>query len=123
MGCGPGIRLKVVTERDPEREVVPGDEAETYEAEAREADATEYGHGTPVKVEIGPAPMSAFAVSFDADTVEALRERAAAEGVGVTQLVRAWVLERLDSDERLPVAAAEALNTLRDSSAVHGGNP
>ena len=35
----------------------------------------------------------------DAADIERLRQRAAAAGVGITQLVRTWVLERLDEPE------------------------
>jgi hypothetical protein len=63
--------------------------------------------------------MSAFALRFDPAAVERLRERAAAEGVGVTQLVRAWVLERLEADDAVPVEADEALSTLRRLLARH----
>jgi integrase len=41
-------------------------------------------------------PMSSLAVRFDAADLERLRQRAKAEGVGVTQLVRRWVRDRLD---------------------------
>ncbi len=57
--------------------------------------------------------MSAFAVRFDPADVDRLRARAGAEGVGVTQLVRAWVLDRLEADDAVPVEADEALSTLR----------
>lgn len=42
------------------------------------------------------APLSTtFAVRFDQGTVELLRRVARVQGLGPTQLVRAWVLERL----------------------------
>lgn len=50
-------------------------------------------------VRVGREPKSALSVRFDAADIERLRERAAATGVGVTQLVRTWVLERLDEPE------------------------
>lgn len=37
-----------------------------------------------------------FAVRFDENTVALLRDIARAQGLGVTQLVRAWVLDRLN---------------------------
>jgi hypothetical protein len=45
-------------------------------------------------------PMSSLAVRFDAADLERLRQRAKAEGVGVTQLVRRWVRDRLDEPEQ-----------------------
>ncbi len=89
------------------------DMAARYEADADEADALEFGSGTPVDVKAGPQRMSAFAVRFDPADVDRLRAKARAEGVGVTQLVRAWVLDRLDADDAVPVEADEALRTLR----------
>ena len=89
------------------------DMAARYEADADEADALEFGSGTPVDVKAGPQRMSAFAVRFDPADVDRLRAKARAEGVGVTQLVRAWVLDRLEADDAVPVEADEALRTLR----------
>ena len=89
------------------------DMAARYEADADEADALEFGSGTPVDVKAGPQRMSAFAVRFDPADVDRLRAKARAEGVGVTQLVRTWVLDRLEADDGVPVEADEALRTLR----------
>lgn len=50
----------------------------------------------PSDVKIGREPKSNLAVRFDGADLDRLRQRAEAEGVGVTQLVRTWVLERLD---------------------------
>ncbi len=41
-------------------------------------------------------PKSSLAVRFDSADLERLRRRAEADGVGITQLVRGWILERLD---------------------------
>lgn len=89
--------------------------AEAYEAEANQADEREYllSEMTPVDVKVSPVPMSALAVRFDPADLDRLRARAEADGVGVTQLVRAWVLERLDDDDQLPAAASEAFTVLR----------
>lgn len=91
--------------------------AEGYEREATAADEREYlpENLAPVEVKVGPVPMSALAVRFDPADLERLRARAAAEGVGVTQLVRAWVLEILSDDdvELLPADIAETLEALR----------
>jgi len=49
-----------------------------------------------VEVERPSRPLSVtFAVRFDPETVERLRAVARSQGVGPTQLVRRWVLERL----------------------------
>ena len=53
----------------------------------------------PADVRVGRAPKSALSVRFDAVDLERLRERATTAGVGITQLVRTWVLERLDEPE------------------------
>jgi len=81
------------------------DMAARYEADADEADALEFGSGTPVDVKAGPQRMSAFAVRFDPADVDRLRARAHAEGIGVTQLVREWILERLERERRRPGTA------------------
>lgn len=89
--------------------------AELYEKEATAADEQEYliSEGTPVDVQVGPRRMSSLAVRFGQADVDRLRARAEAEGVGVTQLVRAWVLERLAERDAVPLEADEALSTLR----------
>jgi hypothetical protein len=53
----------------------------------------------PADVRVGREPKSALSVRFDAADIERLRERSATAGVGITQLVRTWVLERLDEPE------------------------
>lgn len=52
-------------------------------------------------------PKSSLAVRFDSADLEQLRVRAEVEGLGVTQLVRRWVMERLN--EPSPVGAVEDL--------------
>jgi aryl-alcohol dehydrogenase-like predicted oxidoreductase len=48
------------------------------------------------ELERPPRPLSAtFAVRFDRETIERLRAIARRQGIGPTQLVRQWVLERL----------------------------
>ena len=44
-------------------------------------------------------PKSSLAVRFDSRDLDRLRVRAEGEGIGITQLVRQWVLERLDEPE------------------------
>lgn len=44
-------------------------------------------------------PKSSLCVRFDSKDLERLQARAEYKGVGVTQLVRRWVLERIDEPE------------------------
>ncbi|MHB8329559.1 MAG: hypothetical protein ACYDD6_08055 [Acidimicrobiales bacterium] len=44
-------------------------------------------------------PKNALAVRFEVTDLDRIRKRAEAESVGVTQLIRSWVLERLDEPE------------------------
>ena len=58
----------------------------------------------------GPNPLSAassvtFTIRLDRHVVAQLREQAASTGEGVTQLVRRWVLERLDEERRQPASS------------------
>lgn len=45
-------------------------------------------------------PMSTLAVRLEGADIERLRERATEEGIGVTQLVRRWITDRLDDDDK-----------------------
>jgi hypothetical protein len=49
-------------------------------------------------------PKNALAVRFEVADLDRLRDRAEAEGVGVTQLVRNWVVERLDEPSEAGIA-------------------
>jgi len=46
------------------------------------------------------APRSTFAVRLDGATIEQLRQVAQRKGTRPTQLVREWVVERLDSEQQ-----------------------
>lgn len=46
--------------------------------------------------------QEAFALRLPPSVVEELRQRAAARGMGVTQLVRDWVIDRLELERRRP---------------------
>lgn len=92
---------------------VTDEPAAISEADTVEADGLVRGTGTPVEAQVAPQQMSALAVGFDPAVGDRLRARADTEGVGVTQLVRAWVLDRLEADDAVPVEADEALSTLR----------
>ena len=58
--------------------------------------------------------MPSLAIRFTPEVLTELRTRAAAEGVGVTQLVRGWTLERLQSEQvtTLPPDVGDALQVL-----------
>jgi hypothetical protein len=85
----------------------------TAEAERRfwdETDLTEV-ESEEVKVARPKRPLSAtFAVRLDEQSVQALRLIAERRGIGVTQLARSWILERL----RLESAAGELANPTAD---------
>lgn len=86
---------------------------------AAEADEVEFGQGRRVKVRTSGEPMSSLAVRLSGADIERLRTRADAESVGVTQLVRTWILARLDDDETVPPEAEAALGTIRRMLAAH----
>jgi|BarGraNGADG00212_1021973.scaffolds.fasta_scaffold30310_1 hypothetical protein len=50
-------------------------------------------------------PQEAFALRLPPDAVEELRQQAEGRGLGVTQLVREWILERLERERRRPGTA------------------
>lgn len=80
----------------------------TYENDAKVFDETDHDHSKYRRAEIRRGePKSSLAVRFEAADLDRLRRRAGAEGVGITQLVRRWVQERLDEPE--PGAAVDDL--------------
>lgn len=79
-----------------------------YEKDAAAFDTSDLGRAELRRLDVPRGePKSSLAVRFDAADLERLRQRAAAEGVGVTQLVRRWVQERLDEQE--PAGAVDEL--------------
>jgi hypothetical protein len=69
-------------------------------------DALAPGELEEVHLERSDRPLSTtFAVRFDTRTVELLRRVARAQEIGPTQLVRAWVLERLRLERSVGVLA------------------
>lgn len=80
------------------------EEVEFWEKTGLEALAP--GELEEVEVERPQRPLSTtFAVRFDARTVGLLRRVAKAQQLGPTQLVRAWVLERLRLEQSVGVLA------------------
>jgi hypothetical protein len=69
-----------------------------FEKEADEFDRTEHLPSEMAGAQVRRRkvePKNALAVRFEVADLDRLRARAEAEGVGVTQLVRNWVVERL----------------------------
>ncbi len=59
-------------------------------------DTTDFeGEFTPVRVRFSKNLSQVLAVRLDQDTLEKLRKRAHAKGVGPTTLARMWILEHL----------------------------
>jgi len=59
-----------------------------------------------VDIERPERPLSAtFAVRFDPEAIELIRRVARSQGLGPTQLVRSWVLERLKIERAVGVLA------------------
>jgi hypothetical protein len=58
------------------------------------------------------AAKATLAVRFDPDALERLRRMADGQGVGITQLVRSWVLDRLTAEEAGPASLIDAVNQL-----------
>lgn len=83
----------------------------TREQEAEFWQNTDLGQIAPdefeeVEVERPRRPLSTtFAVRFDENTIAMLRKVAKARGLGATQLVRAWVIERLGIERAVGVLA------------------
>lgn len=83
-----------------------------HEDEARSFDETEHPLSEMRRVEVSRAKPGeakhSLAVRFDPEDIDRLRERAESEGVGVTQLVRTWVLDRLDE----PAATGDVVDLM-----------
>ena len=80
----------------------------SYEEEVAFWDSTSLDEIDPSEFEeltidkpIGPLSAT-IAVRFDARTMERLRAAAEVRGVGYTQLLRSWVMERLDVESPVP---------------------
>ncbi len=88
----------------------PEDRAEAERLAYERADAAReypFSGGAPVEAQVSAGPMTSYTVRFDPDSIDALQERAAADGVGVAQMLRGWVLERLAGDGRLAAGAVD----------------
>ena len=51
-------------------------------------------------------------VRFDPEVIDRLRQMADAQGVGVTQMVRSWVLERVAAEQTAPGSIEEVVDLL-----------
>ncbi len=54
-------------------------------------------------------PQEAFALRLPPEAVDELRQRAEERGLGVTQMVREWILDRLELERRRPGTTDAAL--------------
>lgn len=55
---------------------------------------------TPAKVRFAKKLSAPVSMRLDLTTLEAVRERAAAIGIGPTTLIRIWIMERLQAEQR-----------------------
>jgi hypothetical protein len=74
-------------------------------------DRTEFPLSTLRRVAVSRPgrPQEAFALRLPPEVVEELRVQAEGRDIGVTQLVREWVVERLELERRRPSSADPAL--------------
>jgi hypothetical protein len=65
-------------------------------------DNTEFDYSKMRRTELrrtpGSGPRSTFAIRLDAEIIDQLREIAANVGIGPTQLVREWIVERVSAE-------------------------
>jgi hypothetical protein len=87
---------------DREAEAEPGATASPAELAAfyDRHDLTELPPGEPVEVAPARRPMVSRSVRLDLQVMRRLEAAADRRGVGVTQLMREWVLDRLAAEER-----------------------
>jgi CopG antitoxin of type II toxin-antitoxin system len=94
---------KQTKEKQPPRAKSRIPEFESREEEARWFDTHDLGdyedEFKPVRVRFSKNLTHGLTVQLDPSTVEKLRVRAQKKGMGPTQLVRMWVLERLEHPE------------------------
>jgi hypothetical protein len=83
-GAGDGVHEMATSDDQPD-------------ASAHSAALTEFG-----RAQIKPAQAGAGAsrfIPFSADTTQRLHDLADAQGIGVGQLIRQWILDRLEAEE------------------------
>lgn len=89
-------------EKQPRRIKSRIPEFKSREEEAKWFDTHDLGNFQdefkPVKVRFSRNLSYGLTVQFDTATIEQLRVRAQQKGLGATQLVRLWVMERLASE-------------------------
>jgi hypothetical protein len=77
----------------------PGASPQELAAFYDDVDLTTLEPGEPVAMDTSREPMISRSVRFDRATVDRLRAAAEARGVGVTQMMRQWILDRLEAEE------------------------
>lgn len=70
-----------------------------YAADAAAEDDAEHIFDLENEIQMTPRAMSTLAVRLDGADIDRLRVVAAEQGVGVTQLARRWITDRLDDKE------------------------
>ncbi len=89
-------KIKLITKK------VPIPEFKTYEEEANFWDthsfAPYWNDWKSVKIKVAKNLSSGITIRFDPKTLGRIREQADKKGLGPTQLIRMWVLERLGRD-------------------------
>jgi hypothetical protein len=90
----------------------PTDPDYDYEADATAADAEHvFDPATAIRAtpRRGEPPMSAMSVRISGADIARLGRVADAQGVGLTQLARQWILQRLDAEAPPPASPAATL--------------
>ena len=80
---------------EPRSGASPQELAEFYD----DVDLTSLEPGEPVALDTSTEPMISRSVRFDRTTVDRLRAVADTRGVGVTQMMRQWIIDRLEAEE------------------------
>jgi predicted DNA binding CopG/RHH family protein len=78
-------------------------EFKSYEEEAEfwdTHDIREYDKFERVELEVDKNLFHTLSIRLDAETLTNLRKRAEKKGLGVTTLIRVWVRERLEEEEK-----------------------
>jgi hypothetical protein len=81
------------------REAGPGASPQELAEFYDNVDLTSLEPGEPVASDNSREPMISRSVRFDRATVDRLRAVADTRGLGITQMMRQWILDRLEAEE------------------------